>query len=325
MSLRSASLRLLHSQLHLALKHSSISSQAAIPARQRSATQTRNAPCRSDQDRPGQASARRPGLLVVAGRVHAVAACVRCMCGCVCALGPHVELRQHNLRKLNFDLPPLSFSLPSLWSPARLPARLNPVLSCPCPYRRGQPAKPGPNCCCCSATADHLDPELELSCLGLVHTKLVLFLSIQRSLPPTSSHPTSHSVHYGERAQSLDHAESRETTDPHTSTPFPPRRYDNEQNPVACGLCLPPRRTHTLRIDSFKSSSTSGSSSILALLPREAVSTEARLPPGLPQTPIRIQCHSDPSARLPSEPTWEPRLHPHWKPEKPAEPNCAGL
>lgn len=66
-----------------------------------------------------------------------------------------------------------SLPLPSFWSPARLPACLNPVLSCPCPYRRGQPAKPGLNrcyCSCCSATADHLDPELELSCLGLVHT-----------------------------------------------------------------------------------------------------------------------------------------------------------
>lgn len=67
------------------------------------------------------------------------------VCGCVCALGPHVELRQHNLRKLNFDLPSLPISLSALLLVACPPACLpEPGLVMPMPILTGPACQAGP-------------------------------------------------------------------------------------------------------------------------------------------------------------------------------------
>lgn len=44
---------------------------------------------------------------------------------CLCALGPHLQLAQHDLRNLTLaTLSSFYLSTPSFWSPACLPARL---------------------------------------------------------------------------------------------------------------------------------------------------------------------------------------------------------
>lgn len=306
LSLRSASLRLLHSQLqshyHYHSSHRGILPFHPKPpsplAKGRHTDKKRPVPIGPGQARTGQCKARASVSLLRECVLRVVLVCCVRVCVGVCA-GPHVGLTSPTLGNLTLT------SLLSRPPSGRLPAYLDPfchanahVDGASLPSR----AQTAAALAAPAAAADHPGPELELSCLGPVHAKLVL-LPIHRSLlppPPGLSLCTL-------RAREFDHwiMLSLGARPTHISRPSSDDTIPKIAPSLAAFVFLlaePAPRTLT--------ASNPGQAPSAPFLPHEAVPTKADLGPVSLRTPIGVPCHSDPFARRRCEPTQEPRLYP---------------